>query len=82
MKNFRGDCKISVWLCQMAKHMWQRDCEKKNKNINVPIDEIEFKLSAKENVEAHIIRNEDKIALFHKLHSLDEKTKEVMYLRL
>jgi RNA polymerase sigma-70 factor (ECF subfamily) len=82
IKNFRGDCKMSVWLCQIAKRMWQRDCEKKNKNKNIPIDDIEFKLSSEENIEAYILRNEDKIALFRKLHSLDEKTKEVMYLRL
>lgn len=82
IKNFRGECKMSVWLCQIAKHMWLRDCEKKNKNKNVPIDDIEFKLSSDENIEARILRNEDKITLFRKLHNLDEKTKEVMYLRL
>jgi RNA polymerase sigma-70 factor (ECF subfamily) len=73
---------MSVWLCQIAKHMWLRDCEKKNKNKNIPIDDIEFKLSSEENIEARILRSEDKITLFRKLHSLDEKTKEVMYLRL
>jgi RNA polymerase sigma factor (sigma-70 family) len=82
IKNFRGDCKISVWLCQIAKHMWHRDCKKRNVVICIPIDDIEFKLSSDENIEAHVLRNEDKIALFRKLHGLDEKTKEVMYLRL
>lgn len=22
---FRGDCKISVWLCQIAKHLWYKE---------------------------------------------------------
>jgi len=82
IKNFRGDCKVSVWLCQIAKHMWLKDCDKKNKNKSIPIDEIEFRLPSNENIEAHYLRNENKIALFRKLHSLDEKTKEVVYLRL
>lgn len=82
IKNFRGDCKTSVWLCQIAKHMWLRYLEKRNKDVSISIDDVEFKLPARENVEAHILGNEDKMALFRKLHSLDEKTKEVMYLRL
>ena len=82
IKNFRGDCKMSVWLCQIAKNMWRKDCERKNKDKNIPIDDIEFKLSAKDNIEENLLRHEDKMALFRKLHSLNEKTKEVMYLRL
>jgi RNA polymerase sigma factor (sigma-70 family) len=82
INNFRGDCKLSVWLCQIAKNMWRRDCAKKNKNKSIPLDDIEFKLSAKENIEEDILKNEDKLTLFRKLHSLNEKTKEVMYLRL
>lgn len=82
IRNFRGDCKISVWLCQIAKHMWFKDCKKRNKSINIPLDDIEFMLPARENVEDHIFKNEDKIALFRKLHSLDDITREVMYLRL
>ena len=25
---FKGDCKVSVWLCQIAKHLWYRHLEK------------------------------------------------------
>ena len=82
IKDFRGDCKMSVWLCQIAKYMWIRDCEKNNKNISIPIDDIEFMIPAKDNIEENILNSEDKIALYRKLHSLDDNTKEVMYLRL
>ena len=82
IRNFRGDCKMSVWLCQIAKHIWWKDCDKRSKAKDVPIDNIEFKLSSGEDIEVDIIRKEDKIALYRKLHSLNEKTKEVMYLRL
>ena len=30
IKKFKGNCKISVWLCQIAKHLWY----KKLKNIS------------------------------------------------
>lgn len=26
---FRGDCKISVWLCQIAKRLWYKELNKK-----------------------------------------------------
>ncbi|MDD5703254.1 MAG: sigma-70 family RNA polymerase sigma factor [Dehalococcoidales bacterium] len=82
VNNFRGDCKISVWLCQIAKHLWFKDCKKRNRIVTLPLDSIEFELPAKESVEDEILVKEARIDLYRKLHSLDEKTKEVMYLRL
>ena len=34
---FRGDCKISVWLCQIAKNLWYKYLrqEYKKKSINI-----------------------------------------------
>ena len=26
---FRGECKVSVWLCQIAKHLWFKEVEKR-----------------------------------------------------
>ncbi|WP_313162665.1 sigma-70 family RNA polymerase sigma factor [Sedimentibacter sp.] len=79
---FRGDCKISVWLCQISKHLWYKELNKRKKNISYPIDEISDSLESKEHVESLILINESKVELFQKLQSLDEKTREVMYLRL
>ena len=39
-KSFRGECKIEVWLCQMAKNLYYSHLRKKE-NRNVPLlDEI------------------------------------------
>ena len=37
--SFRGDCKLSVWLCQIAKNVW-RDHLKKNKrkHLVMPVE--------------------------------------------
>lgn len=40
IKKFRGGCKLSVWLCQIAKHLWYKELKKKNKNANVSFEEI------------------------------------------
>jgi len=48
--NFRGDCKVSVWLCQIAKHLLFKEHEKRKRYVSNPIDEISDSLSAKENI--------------------------------
>jgi len=79
--NFRGDCKVSVWLCQIAKHLWYKECKKRKRNTSEQIDELADRLELKEQVESLILTNESKMELFHKLQGFDEKTREVMYLR-
>ena len=35
IKKFRGDCKLSVWLCQIAKHLWYKELKKKNRRLKI-----------------------------------------------
>jgi RNA polymerase sigma factor (sigma-70 family) len=79
-ENYRGDCKISTWLCQIAKHLWLKEYEKRKRYAANPI-EISESLPADDNVEQAILTSESKIVLYQKLQCLDEKTREVMYLR-
>ena len=80
--NFRGECKVSVWLCQIAKHLWFKECKKRERNIKNSIDEISDILKSKENVEESVMASEYKVSMYKRLQGLDEKTREVMYLRL
>lgn len=78
--NFRGDCRISVWLCQIGKHLWYKELRKRKYQF-VPIDTIE-EMEAENNFEHQYMQNIDKVELFKRLHQLDSMEKEVMYLRL
>lgn len=80
--NFRGDCKVSTWLCQIAKHLWFKEYEKRKRQSSNSMDEISDNTPAKDNVEIKALESENKVRLYQKLQSLDEKTREVMYLRL
>lgn len=79
---FRGECKLSVWLCQIAKRAWYKELNKTKRKPSVSLDELESPLPASRDPEKDVLRNEDKLAMFRTLHQLDAKTKEVMYLRL
>ena len=81
-KNYREDCKVSVWLCQIAKYLWFKEYKRRKQYDLNPIDEIPDKLTARENVEQSVLANESKVVLYQRLQKLDEKTREVMYLRL
>ncbi len=34
---YDGSCKVYVWLCQIAKHIWYQELEKKKKRQNTRI---------------------------------------------
>ena len=80
IKKFRGECKLSVWLCQIAKHLWYKELKKKNNNIS--LEDINENVLYDDNLEENYFRKEDSIKLFKDMQKLDEKSREVMYLRM
>lgn len=36
---FRGECRLYVWLCQIAKHLWIKDLNRKKKENKVELKE-------------------------------------------
>lgn len=78
---FRGECKISVWLCQIAKRLWYKELARR-KAEPVPVSETAEEISAFGDIEHEYLLNAEKVEAFRMLHKLDETTREVMYLRL
>lgn len=79
INTFKGECKMSVWLCQIAKNLWYDELKKNKKLENI---EQTFLIQSKENLEENIILNENKLELYKKLQKLDKQTREVIYLRI
>ena len=79
INTFKGECKMSVWLCQIAKNLWYDELKKNKKLEN--IEQI-FLIQSEENLEENIILNENKLELYKKLQKLDKQTREVVYLRI
>lgn len=76
---YRGECKISVWLCQIAKRLWYKELKKRNKHNFIELDDT---IVSDENVEYDCINQLEKVEIFRLMHNLDDVTREVMYLRL
>ena len=81
INTYKGECKISVWLCQIAKNLWYDKCRKDKKIANMSEEDL-LNLQVQETLEEQIISNEEKMTLYKKMQNLDEKTREVIYLRI
>lgn len=78
---YKGECKISTWLCQIAKNLWYDQCRKNKKFVSEEETDL-LNIQAPNTLEEQVISNDEKISLYKKMQSLDEKTREVMYLRI
>ena len=78
---YKGECKMSVWLCQIAKNLWYDQWRKNKKILKTEESEL-LEVQDLTSLEEQIISNDEKITLYKKMQSLDEKTREVMYLIL
>ena len=82
INKFRGDCKISVWLCEIAKHLWYKELKKSKKNKNISINDLSEEIEETQTTEDIICEKEEKLKLFKDMQRLDEQSKEVIYLRM
>ena len=77
---YDGSCKVSTWLCQIAKHLWYREMERrKRKGTSELTADME---SLEKPVEEQLTLKEEKMELFRKVHVLDEISKEIVLLRV
>lgn len=77
---YKGECKMSVWLCQIAKNLWYDQCRKNKKFVDTNEDILN--LQATNSTEESAISNDEKLLLYKKMQNLDEKTREVIYLKI
>ena len=81
INTYKGECKLSVWLCQIAKNLWFDEC-RKNKRIKNLSEDALLNIEQKNTIEEEVISTDEKLNLYRKMQKLDDKTREVMYLRI
>lgn len=80
--SFRGDAKVSVWLCQIAKHLWYKEYKRSSSHTSDSLADLSDLIPSESSVEQKVVESDAKLKMYQKLQKLDEKTREVMYLRL
>ncbi len=74
---FRGDCKLSVWLCQIAKNTFYTEAKKKQRQVDYPLEVI----SIDDNYEQKMFDKETAFEIHKVLHQLSDPYKEVFWMR-
>ena len=76
---FDGSCKVSVWLCQIAKHLWYQHLRKRKREDPVPPEELPE--APGPSAEEGLLEREGRMDLLRLVHRLPEPAREVVYLR-
>ena len=76
--SFNGNCKLSTWLCKIARNTLYSYTKKHKKQVDYPLDAI----ISYENIEEQFADKETAYAIHKVLHKLNEPYKEVFWLRI
>ena len=76
---YDGSCRLSVWLCQIAKHLWYQHLRKSRREEPLPEEELD--LPPLPSAEEAVFAREDQLTLLRRVHELPEPGREVVYLR-
>lgn len=82
INKYRGEASLKTWLCRIAKNKWLDYLKKIKQTNETGIDEIEEKFLLVNSFEEEFSNKEAVLDLYKKIHKLDEKTREVIYLRI
>ena len=80
IKNFRGDCSVKSWLCQIAKNLYISQMRKKSMISLEDMDVVPNQISTT-NIEQEYIQKENTLSVYKVLHLLEEPYKEIFLLR-
>ncbi len=76
---YDGSCKLSVWLCQVARHVWYQWLDKHSKQ---KATELTDEFPGDDSPEKDLILRREKTALYRAIHRLPEPMREVIHMRL
>lgn len=81
INTFKGQCKISTWLCQIAKNIWYNEL-KKNKREAEYNQQRYSEITANDEIENIVILNDETKNLLNKIKKLDKNSRNIIILRI
>ena len=76
---FRGECKLSVWLCRIAKNCWLSHVRKEKHRAS--FDDA-GEAASQGGVEESLLQKDSVVQIHKRLHALPEPYREVFSLRI
>lgn len=79
INSFKGECKFSVWVCQIAKNTLYTYLKKQKRTLDIPLDSLEIE---QENLIENLVADKDMALRIHEvLHVLEDPYREVFWMR-
>ncbi len=82
LERYNGDCKVSVWLCQIAKHLLYQYWQKNRHEIPLEPELEEEKAATDSDTEHQVLTRIELLQVLKDMQKLPEQMREVMYLRI
>lgn len=76
--SYKGECKLRVWLCQIAKNTYFTFCSKEKRFV--PYDSVEHIQTS--DFESGLLKSEESLEVHKAIHRLEDPYKEVFSLRI
>ena len=80
INKFNNECKVSTWLCQIAKNTWIDFLRKEKKFEFISLYDSKYVNNISSNIPTD--KTEETISLYRSISKFDEDTLNVFYLRL
>ena len=83
MDTFRGECKINVWITQIAKNTFFNYCRRKKLDPESSLEDVEenIEVKAQKSLEEKIMDKEAAQEIHMVLHEMPEPYREVFWMR-
>ena len=81
LERFDGSCKLSVWLCQIAKHLYYQHLRKTGREVPTAQSQLPESTAA-DNPEQAVIAKLELIDVLKEMQKLSPQMREVIYLRV
>lgn len=81
ISEFRGDCKMSTWLCQIAKFVYYQSLDKKRRRQEVSFEET-IVIEAPQGPQKQVEENDAKLHIYKVIQQLPSPMRDVVMLRL
>jgi len=82
LEHFDGSCKISVWLCQIAKHIFYQYLHKNGRELPTEEETIFFQMPQEKSAEELTLKRCELMDVLKEMQKLPQQMREVIYLRV
>lgn len=82
IRRYNGACKLSVWLCQIAKHLYYDHLKRQRRHPTLSMEELEQAAPENDGMpEISLLRRDAYVSIHKAIHSLREPYREIFLLR-